>query len=71
MLQAIKFKASNGTLEVLDQLLLPHTMRYIKINTVEDGWNVINKMQVGFILQMKKKHIKIKKNYFRFAVLHA
>ena len=51
MLQAIKFKSSNGTLEVLDQLLLPHKMSYIKIHTVEDGWNVINKMQVGFICE--------------------
>jgi methylthioribose-1-phosphate isomerase len=46
MLQAIKFNAENGTLEVLDQLLLPHLMKYIKINSVEDGWNAINKMQV-------------------------
>ena len=47
MLQAIKFKSLDGTLEVLDQLLLPHTMSYINIKSVEDGWNVINKMQVG------------------------
>ncbi|KAG5666857.1 hypothetical protein PVAND_014865 [Polypedilum vanderplanki] len=46
MLQAIKFNSENGTLEVIDQLLLPHLMKYIKINSVEDGWNVINKMQV-------------------------
>lgn len=61
MLQAIKFKSSNGSLEVLDQLLLPHTMSYIKISTVEDGWNVINKMQVGFMKFFFVEISKIKK----------
>lgn len=46
MLQAIKFNSENGTLEVLDQLLLPHTMTYVKIATVEDAWNAIAKMKV-------------------------
>ncbi|KAF0769990.1 methylthioribose-1-phosphate isomerase isoform X2 [Aphis craccivora] len=44
-LQAIKYE--NGTLEVLDQLLLPKESKYIPILGVEDGWKVINKMQVG------------------------
>jgi methylthioribose-1-phosphate isomerase len=43
-LQAIKYE--NGTLEVLDQLLLPKESKYIPILGVEDGWKVINKMQV-------------------------
>lgn len=47
MLQAIKFSSVNGTLEVLDQLMLPHTMNYVRVACVEDAWNVINKMQVG------------------------
>lgn len=47
MLQAIKFSTDEGTLEVLDQLMLPHSMNYLKIACVEDAWNVINKMQVG------------------------
>lgn len=47
MLQAIKFDSENGTLEVLDQLQLPHKMNYIKIARVEQGWNAINKMQVS------------------------
>jgi methylthioribose-1-phosphate isomerase len=45
MLQAIRFDNEKGKLEVLDQLLLPHTVSYILVKTVEDGWNVINKMQ--------------------------
>lgn len=43
-LQAIRYQ--NGTLEVLDQLLLPKESKYIPILGVEDGWKVINKMQV-------------------------
>ncbi|VVC35586.1 Hypothetical protein CINCED_3A000645 [Cinara cedri] len=43
-LQAIRYE--NGTLEVLDQLLLPKESKYIPILGVEDGWKVINKMQV-------------------------
>lgn len=43
-LQAIRYE--NGTLEVLDQLLLPKESKYIPILGVEDGWKVINRMQV-------------------------
>jgi len=43
-LQAIKY--SNGCLEILDQLLLPHESTYISVRGVEDGWKAINKMQV-------------------------
>lgn len=43
-LQAIKWK--NGKLEILDQILLPAISRYVPVNGVEDGWKVINKMQV-------------------------
>lgn len=43
-LQAIKY--SRGHLEILDQLLLPDATRYIPIYNTEDGWQVIQKMQV-------------------------
>ncbi|KAJ0178925.1 hypothetical protein K1T71_005700 [Dendrolimus kikuchii] len=43
-LESIKYK--KGYLEVLDQLLLPLQTRYVKVMGVEDGWKVINKMQV-------------------------
>lgn len=48
-LQAIRYE--NGTLEVLDQLLLPKESKYIPILGVEDGWKVINKMQVRTLLR--------------------
>lgn len=50
-LQAIKYE--NGTLEVLDQLLLPKESKYIPILGVEDGWKVINKMQVRGALHLR------------------
>ncbi|KAL4708313.1 hypothetical protein ACJJTC_007719 [Scirpophaga incertulas] len=43
-LESIKYK--RGKLEVLDQLLLPLQTKYVKVEGVEDGWKVINKMQV-------------------------
>lgn len=43
-LEAIKYE--NGILEILDQLLLPAQSKYISVKGVEDGWKVINKMQV-------------------------
>lgn len=46
MLQSIRFDPVNCELEILDQLLLPEKTQYVKIKGVEDGWSVINKMQV-------------------------
>lgn len=43
-LQAIKY--TPGTLEILDQLLLPGQSKYLRVTGVEDGWKAINKMQV-------------------------
>lgn len=43
-LQSIKYK--DGKLEILDQLLLPSITKYVNVRGVEDGWKVINKMQV-------------------------
>lgn len=43
-LQAIRY--SNGKLEILDQLKLPFISEYINVESVEDGWRVINKMNV-------------------------
>lgn len=43
-LQAIKWE--NGKLEILDQILLPRITRYVHVKGVEDGWKVINNMQV-------------------------
>lgn len=44
MLESIRY--SKGQLNILDQLLLPTRHEYISVNGVEDGWKVINRMQV-------------------------
>lgn len=43
-LEAIRY--SDGTLEILDQLLLPNESKYVTVRNTEDGWNVIKRMQV-------------------------
>lgn len=43
-LRAIKYE--NKSLQILDQLLLPAQSKYLQVKGVEDGWKVINKMQV-------------------------
>ncbi|XP_031571295.1 methylthioribose-1-phosphate isomerase-like [Actinia tenebrosa] len=43
-LQAIKY--SRGSLEVLNQLLLPNELKYDEICKVEDGWSAIRSMKV-------------------------
>lgn len=43
-LQAIRWE--NHKLQILDQLKLPKETEYIDVKNVEDGWQVINKMQV-------------------------
>ncbi|XP_012523659.2 methylthioribose-1-phosphate isomerase [Monomorium pharaonis] len=45
-LQAIKWNKDDSKLEILDQTLLPAITRYVQVEGVEDGWKVINKMQV-------------------------
>ncbi|XP_066985878.1 methylthioribose-1-phosphate isomerase isoform X2 [Macrobrachium rosenbergii] len=43
-LEAIRWK--DNKLEILDQLLLPASTEFMHVKNVEDGWQVINKMQV-------------------------
>nr|SVE83733.1 EOG090X08IP [Daphnia pulex] len=43
-LQAIKY--NDGSLEILDQLLLPESCTYISINNVQDAWSAIREMKV-------------------------
>lgn len=43
-LQAIRY--NRGSLEILDQLLLPDESHYFSINDTRDGWSAIKKMQV-------------------------
>ena len=44
VLQAIKY--SRGSLQILDQLRLPHEEVYINICIIQDAWDAIHNMQV-------------------------
>ncbi|XP_050456189.1 methylthioribose-1-phosphate isomerase isoform X1 [Cataglyphis hispanica] len=46
LLEAIKYDKEERKLEILDQTQLPWATHYIEVKNVEDGWNVIKKMQV-------------------------
>jgi len=37
---------SQGRLKIVDQLLLPHSVKYVDIRNVQDGWQAIHDMQV-------------------------
>lgn len=48
-LQSLKYSSGEGdkpTLEVLDQLLIPHEKKYIPIPNCEAAWSVIRTMQI-------------------------
>lgn len=45
-LQAIKYNRESNTLDILDQLSLPHSSVYIPIKSVDDGYGAIKTMTV-------------------------
>ena len=52
-LEAFRYKP--GNLLVLDQLKLPFMNEYIKVANVDEGWSVINKMQVSCYRNFERK----------------
>lgn len=44
-MEAIKFDKKNASLQILDQLLLPHESKYESIESVEHGWHAIRLMK--------------------------
>jgi len=57
-LEAIKYR--QGSLDILDQLLLPTQSVYITINDTEDAWQAIKKMQVMMVVLNCDLYILIK-----------
>lgn len=45
-LQSIKYDITKHKLEILNQLLLPHKVEYLTIESVKDGWDAIRTMKV-------------------------
>ena len=60
-LQSIRYK--EGHLEILDQLLLPSASKYVIVKGVEDGWRVINKMQVLSLFILNSKEVLNNKSF--------
>jgi methylthioribose-1-phosphate isomerase len=48
MAPLISIKSDDDKLEIVNQLLLPHTTQFIQINTIEDAHDAIKTMKVGF-----------------------
>lgn len=46
MAPLISIRSSGEKLEIVNQLLLPHTTEFIEINTVEDAHDAIKSMKV-------------------------
>lgn len=45
-LQSLIYSSDPPTLQVLDQLLLPHEKAYIDVPDTDTAWSVIHKMQI-------------------------
>lgn len=43
-LESLQYK--RGSLQILDQLLLPNTIKYVEVKDSKDAWSVIRTMQV-------------------------
>jgi methylthioribose-1-phosphate isomerase len=46
MAPLISIKSSDDKLEILNQLLLPHTTEFLEINSIEDAHDAIKTMKV-------------------------
>lgn len=47
LIPLISIKSSDDKLEIVNQLLLPHTTQYIQINTIEEAHDAIKTMKVS------------------------
>jgi methylthioribose-1-phosphate isomerase len=45
-------RTSNGKIEIIDQLLLPHTTKYVEITSIEQAYDAIKDMKVGKKIHM-------------------
>lgn len=47
MLDFSSIRTSEGKLEIVNQLLLPHTTEYLEIRSIDDAFDAIKSMKVG------------------------
>ena len=53
MLPLTSIRTSNGKLEIVNQLLLPHTVQFLEINTIAAAHDAIKTMKVQFPLPLQ------------------
>jgi len=41
-------RASGDRIEIIDQLLLPHTQAWVEVDTIEKAYEAIKTMKVGY-----------------------
>ena len=47
MLEVLSIRTGEGKLEIVNQLLLPHTTEYLEIKSIDDAFDAIKSMKVG------------------------
>lgn len=58
-LESIRFDKVQGSLQILNQLLLPEQTVYEPVNGVEDAWKAIREMKVRIMLYMYNYHLLV------------
>lgn len=58
-LESIRFDKVQGSLQILNQLLLPEQTVYEPVNDVEDAWKAIREMKVRIMLYMYNYHLLV------------
>ena len=43
---SIKFNKGDFSIEIINQLLLPHELDYLKISSIDDSWHAIRDMKI-------------------------
>ena len=49
-LEGIRYQPQDGSLSILNQLLLPHEIVYEPITSVEGAWTAIREMKVDHLI---------------------
>lgn len=43
---SIKFSKDDFSIDIINQLLLPHELNYLKISSIDDSWHAIRDMKI-------------------------
>ena len=63
MAPLISITSSDDKLEIVNQLLLPHTTQYIQINTIEEAHDAIKTMKVGCRPISPDSHLSVNQRF--------